>query len=135
MKILIIGVAVVLLLVVALSVYVRMAPVTPRAVQGQYQADTDLAGGYVAVRTYQGEASDLIARVTQIAQATPRTQILSTDPLRFVTRSRVIGFPDITQVFVRDGVLTIHANLVFGVADLGVNKARVLAWLDQLGPL
>ena len=72
MKILIIGVAVVLLLVVALSVYVRMAPVTPRAVQGQYQADTDLA---------------------------------------------------------------VHAHLVFGAADLGVNKARVLAWLDQLGPL
>jgi len=134
-KIVIIGAAVVLLLVVALSVYVRMAPVTPRAVQGQYQADTDLAGGYVAVRRFQGEASDLIARLTQIADATPRTRILSTDPLRFVTRSRVIGFPDITQVFVRDGVLTIHANLVFGVADLGVNKARVLAWLDQLGPL
>ena len=64
-----------------------------------------------------------------------RTAILSTDPLRFVTRSRVMGFPDITQVFVRDGVLTIHAHLVFGSSDLGVNKARVLAWLDQLGPL
>tara|TARA_R110002167_G_scaffold4572_1_gene21469 strand:+ start:41241 stop:41648 length:408 start_codon:yes stop_codon:yes gene_type:complete len=135
LKVLIIGVVVVLLLFVGLSVYVRTAPLRPLAVEGQYTADTDLAGGYVAVRRFQGEARDLIARVTQIADATPRTRILSTDPLRFVTRSRVMGFPDITQVFVRDGVLTIHAHLVFGSSDLGVNKARVLAWLDQLGPL
>ena len=113
MKVLFIGVVVVLLLLVGLSVYVRTAPLRPLAVEGQYTADTDLAGGYVAVRRFQGEARDLIARVTQIADATPRTRILSTDPLRFVTRSRVI----------------------FGSFDLGVNKARVLAWLDQLGPL
>tara|TARA_R110002051_G_scaffold52574_1_gene99757 strand:- start:1704 stop:2102 length:399 start_codon:yes stop_codon:yes gene_type:complete len=132
---LVIGVVGVVLLLIGLSVYVRTAPVRPLAVEGQYTADTDLAGGYVAVRRFEGDACDRIARLTQIAQATPRTRILSTDPLRFVTRSRVIGFPDITQVFVQDGVLTVHANLVFGAADLGVNKARVLAWLEQLGPL
>jgi uncharacterized protein (DUF1499 family) len=41
----------------------------------------------------------------------------------------------VTTVQVRDGVLLIHAHLGIGKSDLGVNKARVLDWLDRLGPL
>ena len=57
---------------------------------------------------------------------------VASDPLTFVTRSRVIGFPDVTVVEERDGKLAISAHLVYGGSDLGVNKARVLALLASL---
>lgn len=115
--------------------YVRLAPVTPMRVTQSYRADTDIAGGYVAVRTFEGDAAEVLARVSQVALATPRTVQISDRPLTFVTRSRVMGFPDVTQVIVQGNRLTVHAHLVYGASDMGVNKARVLAWLEQLGPL
>ncbi|MFT5067789.1 MAG: hypothetical protein ACJAXK_001016 [Yoonia sp.] len=121
--------------VVMLAFYVRRAPVAPKLDVPQVAADTELAGGFIAVRPFDGNADDLIARITQIALATPRTQKLSDNPLQFVTRSRVVGFPDVTSVDIQDGVMLIHAHLVYGKFDMGVNKARVLDWLDRLGPL
>jgi len=55
------------------------------------------------------------------------------------TRSRLWGFPDYTTVVATEHegapVLMIHARLRFGKADLGVNKARVQAWLAQMSDL
>lgn len=121
--------------VVMLAFYVRRAPVVPILDMPRVDADTDAAGGFTAVRPFEGDADDLIARITQIALATPRTQKLSDNPLQFVTRSRVVGFPDVTSVDIQGGVMMINAQLVYGKSDLGVNKARILDWLNRLGPL
>lgn len=124
-----------LTVVVMLGFYVRRAPVPLILDVPRVEADTATSGGFTAVRPFDGDAEDLIARIMQIALATPRTQKLSDNPLQFVTRSRVIGFPDVTAVDVHGGVLIIHAHSVYGQSDLGVNKARILDWLDRLGPL
>ena len=97
--------------------------------------DITTAGGFTAIRPLTAAANDVIARIEKVAQETPRTTKLSDDPLRFVTRSRLMGFADVTTIAVRDEHLVIHAHLTVGAIDLGVNKARVLNWLDRLGPL
>lgn len=123
-------------LVVGLAIYVRLAPVKPMAITKSYDQDTQLTGGYVAVRTVSGQPQEVIDAITRIALATPRTVRIDGDgDLTFVTRSALFGFPDVTRVTVADGVMTIHAHLVYGRSDMGVNKARVLNWLNQLGPL
>lgn len=82
-------------------------------------------------RWASAEAPDL-GRVRQIALDWPRTQLLFGSPeagrMTFVTRSRLMGFPDYTTVGVRDGQLCIVARQRFGLEDLGVNAARVGAW-------
>ncbi len=134
MKILMIA-GVLLVLFAGLSAYVRLAPVDLPMETQKYTSDTELAGGFVAVREFTEDVSAVLARLTQVALATPRTKVVAQDPLTFVTRSRGFGFPDVTQVTVMENTLTIHAHSVYGKSDLGVNKARVLAWLDALGPL
>ena len=124
-------------LFVVLVIYARVAPVSAKMLDtaGQADADTDLDGGFTAVRPFDGDRADLHARIMAVALATPRTTLLSDDPLQFVTRTKVVGFPDVTTVQIRDKSIMIHAHLVIGKSDLGVNKARVLDWLDRLGPL
>lgn len=123
------------LLVVALAFFVRRAAVTPSKIHETYEADTQLVGGYVSVRRFDGDASAILERLRAIALATPRTEQLDQAQLTFVTRSPMARFPDVTQVFIEGQTLTIHAHLVYGKSDFGVNKARVLDWLDRLGPL
>jgi len=117
--------------------YVRFAPVSPDAapdVEGAH-VDRQSTGGFTAVRPLTEDAAIVKERLIQIALATPRTKQLSSDPLRFVTRSLIFGFPDVTDVRIENGMLYIHAHLLFGRSDMGVNKARVLDWLARLGPL
>lgn len=118
-----------------ISAYVRLMPISPTAVTQNYVTDTDLPGGFVAVREFSGNSSDALARVKAIALATPRTVRVAQNPLTFVTRSAGFGFPDITQVMIQNDKLIIHAHLVYGKSDLGANKTRVLEWLDAIGPL
>lgn len=56
----------------------------------------------------------------------------------FVVRSALIGFPDLVSVkFLAAGAgkstLALYSRSVYGRWDLGVNRARSLAWLKQLG--
>lgn len=69
-----------------------------------------------------------------IALEAPRTHLRyqEEDLFAVVTRSRRIGFPDITVAWVADDALHIHAHLVYGKNDLGVNEQRVDAWLKKL---
>ncbi|MFK7753098.1 MAG: DUF1499 domain-containing protein [Sedimentitalea sp.] len=50
----------------------------------------------------------------------------------YISRSKVVGFPDYTTVVEEDGTLRIYARLRFGRSDLGVNRARVDRWIDAL---
>lgn len=123
--------------VVALGVYIRLAssdsaqwhiPLTATA-------DTDMQGGVIRIVETGPEG---LARLDDIAQATPRTTVLagSVDEgmITYITRSKVIGFPDYTTVQQDSDTLRIHARLRFGRSDFGVNRNRVDEWLAALQP-
>jgi uncharacterized protein (DUF1499 family) len=69
-----------------------------------------------------------------IVLETPRTKVMhqEDDLITVVSRSRVVGFPDITVAWIAEGALHIHAHLVYGRSDLGTNKKRADEWLAML---
>ncbi|MEM7597390.1 MAG: DUF1499 domain-containing protein [Pseudomonadota bacterium] len=120
---------------IGVGLYVRLAPSDPgvwHAMPDEME-DVDMDGG--AKRVVEA-GQDALARLHAIALATPRTQVLagSVDDgkITYVTRSRVFGFPDYTTVMQSEDTLKIHARLRFGKFDLGVNAARVDAWIAEL---
>ncbi|MEX1233805.1 MAG: DUF1499 domain-containing protein [Roseovarius sp.] len=126
------GLLLVILALLALLAWIRLAPddvarwhVLPDTVE-----DRDLAGG--VMRRVSG---DLVA-LDAIIRAEPRTRVLAgsveAGMVSYVTRSRVFGFPDYTTVAQRGDMLWVHARLRYGASDMGVNKARVERWLAAL---
>ena len=132
------GALVLVLCGVGAALFFRFAPVTradvPTVTTRPAAGDTDLAGGFYAVRPVQ--TVNLSALEQQIAQ-TARTQRLSGSlddlPLVFVHRSMVWGFPDVTQVWVEGDFVHIYSHLVYGGSDLGVNRDRMGGWFVALG--
>ena len=130
-------------LIVGLMAYVRFAPTdTARWHQMPDTAepgDVQEAGGFRAVRRMTAPAADVLMALEQRALATPRTTLLAGSVaegmLTFQTRSLLWGFPDHTTVAVQDDLIVIYGRLRFGQSDMGVNKARIEAWLETLGPL
>lgn len=80
----------------------------------------------------------LLARFRDVALAAPRTTLLSDAGgfLTFVSRTRLMGFPDYVSVkaVAAEGgaALFVHSRSRYGREDFGVNAARVSAWLDRL---
>ena len=144
---------------VAFAAYVRLAPsdparwhVDPLALWPAGEARTlsplgaeravvtreNLAAAWIEV---QGPQAAALARLDEIALATPRTTRLSGSPeegrITWVTRSALWGFPDYTtaQAMTHDvatSEMTIVGRLRFGQSDLGVNAARLRDWLSRL---
>lgn len=127
---------IILALVIGLGAYIRFAP--SNADDWHVAVDAaeskDLEGG--AIRVVETGA-DGLARLHAIAVATPRTVVLAGSPqegrVTYVTRTKVIGFPDYTTVQQDGETLKIFARLRFGKKDFGVNKARVDGWLTEMG--
>lgn len=86
--------------------------------------------GFVFIKAYTGSKDELYEEITKVALGTPRTLLLSNDTLQFITRSKFLGFPDITAIDIQDGNLIIYATSVFGQLDFGVNRARALKWVS-----
>ncbi len=130
-------------LVVALLAYIRLAPTNAERwhtlpdVAGP--GDTVEEGGFLAVRRITAPAEEVLVAVEQRALATPRTKLLrgsaTEGMITFQTRSLIMGFPDHTTVAVQGDLLVIYGRLRFGRSDMGVNRARIEAWLETLGPL
>jgi len=83
-------------------------------------------------------------RFLEMVAARPRLTLLASDPVLdqydVEERSAVFGFPDTMTVRLfarRDGTSTvaIYSRSHYGKDDLGVNQARVRAWLDDLAAL
>jgi len=144
------------LLVVATALWVRLAPsdpadwhVDPLTAPGTGRANAWRVGPSgaagqpldAAAPVYAVPAAELARALDAAARAWPRTEPLARSGdglhLSYVARSRVRGFPDYVSVRVldRDGgtsTLAIYSRARFGSSDLGVNRARVEAWLDDL---
>ncbi|MDA0962759.1 MAG: DUF1499 domain-containing protein [Proteobacteria bacterium] len=126
----------VLLALVVVGVgFIRLAPSDPSQwhVVPAVTQDRDLPGGAMRILT---DAEGALALIDAIARATPRTTVLagSVDEgmITYITRSRIMGFPDYTTVRQEGDTLTVYARLRFGRSDLGVNRARIDGWLADL---
>lgn len=89
----------------------------------------------------EGPQTAALARLDEIALATPRTTRLAGSPeegrITWVTRSALWGFPDYTTASaithdVATSEMSVVARLRYGESDLGVNAARLRDWLSRL---
>ncbi|WP_371168924.1 DUF1499 domain-containing protein [Aliiroseovarius sp. 2305UL8-7] len=121
--------------------WVRLAPLpigrfTERPGPRDYGTH-ELTGGVKYVIPLTNLPDGALDHLAWIALEAPRTHLKhqEEDLFAVVTRSRRIGFPDITVAWATDRALHIYAHLVYGKSDLGANKARVDGWLAQLDNL
>ncbi|WP_428529636.1 DUF1499 domain-containing protein [Roseibium sp.] len=129
------GALVLVLCGIGAALFFRLVPVTeadvPQIDAQTATGDLELSGGHYAVRSL--EAVSLFDLERQIVQ-TVRTRRISGSsdnlPMVFVHRSKIWGFPDVTQVWVENGHVHVYSHLVFGNSDLGVNRARMDIWLS-----
>mgnify|MGYP000138538571 CR=1 FL=1 len=124
-----------LIVVIGGLAWIRLAPSDPQVwhVDPHVTADQDLAGG--VRRRIQGDRA-MLSNLDDIIRNTPRTQRLAGSVedghVTYVSRSRWMGFPDYTTVMLNGDQLEIWGRLRFGKSDMGVNKARVDGWIEQL---
>ncbi len=143
----IVGIAV--LGTVALAIYARIKTVDPDlwhediAAPGFVPPDANGAAFCAGADARVSFGPDDLARLDAIALATPRTVRLAGSVeegrISWVTRSRLMGYPDVTTAQVvaqgTDARLCVVARQVIGQSDMGVNGARLRDWLRQLGAL
>ena len=123
---------VIIIIISTIASYVRLAHVHPLFNIPDSNSNQLSRNGFVFIKTYSGSTDEFYKVITKIALATPRTLLLSNDPLQFVTRSKLLGFPDITAIVIQDKTLIIYATSVFGRFDFGVNRARALRWISLI---
>ncbi len=126
---------------IALLAYIRFAPSDPAiwhialdprpATLGAPSPDAVVT---LPNSAYMDLPADSFAALKTIAAATPRTEILTETPdhITWITRSRLIGYPDYTTAQITATGLTVYARQRFGNGDWGVNAARLTAWRAAL---
>lgn len=137
------------------AIFVRLRPLNPDDYTGHLQEGfptgnvdfpVEKAGSYLQSVDFTQPVDEVAAKLRAIIEATPRTTLmagsLAAEPpaliynATYVTRSALWGFPDVTTVEVaatnRGAAVTLYGRLVYGKADMGVNKARIEGWLEQL---
>lgn len=114
---------------------IRLAPVDPLDwnAQPELNEDKDFRGGvFRVIRT----GPEGLHHFNQIATSAPRTKLLTGSVedgmATYVTRTKVIGFPDYTTAKQDGDLLKVYARLRFGRSDLGSNKSRMDEWLAQM---
>ncbi|QDC09370.1 DUF1499 domain-containing protein [Oceanicola sp. D3] len=117
-----------------LGLLVRLWPIPAERLEGHpgpYEPGWHQMEGGVKL-VLPAAPKDAEARLKKVALEDSRT--VSPAPGAYVTRSAVWQFPDVTRVW-RDeaGALHIHAHLVIGKGDLGVNRKRLERWLAEAG--
>ena len=140
-----------LIAALGLLAYIRLAPSDPAiwhlspvtvasAGQGScLDAITTQPNGARAACLFPDTPESLLAKLDQIALATPRTTRLDGTPqtgrITWITRTALIGYPDYTTAEATQtptgSRLDLHARQRFGGADFGVNTARLKDWLKN----
>lgn len=132
--------ALIALVLIGADAWVRLAPIDPSryAVAGLAKppGDHPETGGFQAARALADPRGQMAA-LDKIIRDTARTRRVSgsleAGHVAYVTRSALWGFPDVTTLWVEGDTLQIRGHLVYGRSDLGVNKVRILGWLDEAG--
>ncbi|MBU6155409.1 MAG: DUF1499 domain-containing protein [Alphaproteobacteria bacterium] len=90
---------------------------------------------------YALPAARLRQAFLRVALATPRVSHVLSDDVglydNLVARSALLRFPDLIAArFVEAGgeksTLAVYSRSVYGHSDLGVNRKRVLGWIEEL---
>ena len=131
MKLILIIIAV---LIVALPIGIRLFPVRPEKWHVDPFAVTTANARFCPApgeRFFMENPSleDLSAIITSTARTSVLAGSAAEGRITWVTRSKVMGFPDVTTAAVKDGRLCIVARQVIGSQDWGVNHARLNGWL------
>ena len=124
-----VGGTLLVVVVLALMAYVRLAPIDAARWHLPVSAAEDLDMAVGAVRVVAGDA-DTFAALNDAALDLPRTHLLAgtaaNGRITYVTRSLVFGFPDMTTIeLAPDGHIRMFGRLRFGGSDLGVNRKRL----------
>ncbi|NNE51381.1 MAG: DUF1499 domain-containing protein [Sulfitobacter sp.] len=130
---------IVLIVLIGLAASIRLAPSDParwhRGTGKTEVGEVQRKGSYAWRAEVAGDGREILAKIDQVAMATPRTRRLAGSveegQITYVTRTRVMGFPDYTTVSLvgeDPKILEIFARLRFGRSDFGVNAARVREW-------
>jgi hypothetical protein len=98
-----------------------------------------LVGGDAMPRVYQMPPDALAQTVHDVALADGATLLagrVADRHMTFVSRSRIMGWPDYTSVLIEpagEGAMLLgFARARYGHSDLGVNRARLERWQDQV---
>jgi uncharacterized protein (DUF1499 family) len=131
----------IVLALVGFAGWVRLAPTDPARWHVDPLTAPDPATPNFA-RIQPGEvmldAPDAAARLRAAMEAMPRTRLIAGSPgegmMTFVTRSRLMGYPDYTTIRLTDDGASFAAlaRSRFGQSDMGVNAARLHALKDAL---
>ena len=119
---------VLVVLALGMFAYIRLAPVDTARWHQPIVGDSDktFAGGAMRV---VAAGPDGLKRVDAAARALPRTVVIAGSVeqgrVTYMTRSKVVGFPDFTTVEQDGDTLRLYARLRFGRRDFGVNAARL----------
>ena len=117
----------------------REPDIAPAATNGP----VNLPGGSFAIVVFEdAEAGTVMRNLDVVAQRSTRTTLLAGTPeqghMTWVTRSRLLGFPDYTTAKAMQVDQNVHLLIVarqrFGREDLGVNSRRLSDWLAKLLP-
>lgn len=131
------------------AAYVRLAPSDaarwhedPRLVARPASPNFHLirmVGGDAMPRVFARSPATLAQNLYDIALADGAVLLagsVASGHMTFVSRSRMMGFPDYTSVLVEqagEGAMVLgFARARFGHSDLGVNKARLDRWLAAI---
>ncbi|MEM6678041.1 MAG: DUF1499 domain-containing protein [Pseudomonadota bacterium] len=84
--------------------------------------------------------ADPLMAFDRVARSAPRTNVVAGSVaegfITYVQRSALIGFPDYVSVVRIDSTppsIAIWSRSRYGYSDMGVNKARIDAWLQEAG--
>ncbi len=119
------------------------APV-PRTPNGWRVGPAGTPGADAVAPVYRADAATLARTLDEMAQRQARTERIAGRPdelwMSYVQRSEVLRFPDYIAVRAialgpDRATLAIFSRARYGYSDLGVNRARVEAWLAALKPL
>ncbi|APG47398.1 DUF1499 domain-containing protein [Phaeobacter porticola] len=117
--------------------FIRLAPSDPLDwnTQPEFSEDKTFRGGVFRV-VRSGE--DGLARFHIVASNAARTRVLAgsveDEMVTYVTRTRLLGFPDYTTARQDGELLKVYARLRFGRSDLGANNDRINSWIAQMEP-
>lgn len=135
---------IIVLVIIAGAAWIRLAPSNPEV----WHLDPNASGFTPPENAHvfcpgpdsrYGLAGDIeLAPLIAAAEAWPQTKLLAGSEaegrLTYITRSKVMGFPDYTTIAIREVNGTMQPCLIarqrFGLSDFGVNAARVNAWVE-----
>ena len=136
--------------IIAAGLFVRFAPIAPETwhVDPLTAAIPDKDNHFLLrpedgdgpAPVFAADRAAVAAAFAQLVSETPSATLIAGSPeaghMTAIVRFRLVGFPDFVTVKLvetEDGTaLAIFSRSKYGYSDMGVNKARVEAWLAVL---